>query len=150
MTTLPIPSNHPRAIANSQPIHIEDESKSDMDYWRQTATDRRGEAKYWQDMCTLYADERNELREQLAEAQDDVRALIEACEAGLIASRLRQSDHDCHNDACSDAQTTALIKAVLARPGVKRPMRDPCSSQRSEPIPPYDACSPLHHHEAEA
>ena len=39
-------------------------------------------AIYWQEMCTLYADERNELRGQLVEAQMAIRALVK--EAGNL------------------------------------------------------------------
>ena len=41
--------------------------------------------------------------------------LLAACKAGLEASELRQSDHECHNDDCQDAQRTLLIRSAIAK-----------------------------------
>ena len=65
---------------------------------------------YWHEMAELYADERNELLEQLAETQADVRALVAAIEEPT-------------NSADLDGYSTAWARA-LARPGVQRMMED--------------------------
>ena len=41
--------------------------------------------------------------------------LLAACKAGLEASVLRQADHTCHNDACSDAERSAFIRSAIAK-----------------------------------
>ena len=54
-------------------------------------------------------------REGYLRAKAEDAELLAACRVGLEASSLRQSDHECHNDACQDAERSRFIRAAIAK-----------------------------------